>query len=398
LLTHAEAPGAHAADLAPRTVCPFVRLDGRRGANRWARAVTGVLLLALSGCGSSRYLSKDESITFQPGPGYQINDGHWVVEVRASVYRESWLNDIEPMMMHWLESHKFVAGSAEEKILNTRLSLFLFDHPAGKTLSVRAGDRTCALSPSDASGRVLSRIVLTEQAVNAIEARQSDGHGWLTFQLRTDKDDSRTFTCRAQILRPRGLCVISDIDDTIKITDVNNTTRMLKNTFCYEFKAVPGMAAVFSTWAKDRGAALHYLSASPLELHEPLSEFMDKVGFPAGTMDLRQIDWGGSRLKGFMAIMEAPQEFKIGEIRRLIDALPDRDYVLVGDSGQHDPEVYAAIARLYPKQVQRIFIRDVTCEDPSSPRYQETFAGLPGGLLRTFRDPAEILDAIPEKW
>ena len=67
--------------------------------------------------------------------------------------------------------------------------------------------------------------------------------------------------------------------------------------------------------------------------------------------------------------------------------------MLIGDSGEQDPEVYAKIARQYPRQIVRIFIRNVTDEPADSPRYQQCFDGLPAGLWQIFDDPRSL--ALP---
>jgi len=111
---------------------------------------------------------------------------------------------------------------------------------------------------------------------------------------------------------------------------------------------------------------------------------------------VREIVWGRyHRLSGLKSLMDAPPEYKLRELKATLDELPNRDVVLVGDSGQHDPEVYSETARRFPGQIRRIFIRDVTGEGPESPRYQKDFQGLPRELWQVFRDPADIRDAIP---
>ena len=77
-------------------------------------------------------------------------------------------------------------------------------------------------------------------------------------------------------------------------------------------------------------------------------------------------------------------------IQQLLQTYPDRRFVLVGDSGEKDPEVYASVARKHPDQIARIFIRDVTDEPADSPRYQSCFAELPAELWQVFDDPQTL--------
>jgi phosphatidate phosphatase APP1 len=67
----------------------------------------------------------------------------------------------------------------------------------------------------------------------------------------------------------------------------------------------------------------------------------------------------------------------------------------VGDSGERDPEIYGALARNFPKQVTRIFIRDVSKEPADAERYRTAFRDLPPGTWQIFHDPSEIAGALP---
>ena len=62
----------------------------------------------------------------------------------------------------------------------------------------------------------------------------------------------------------------------------------------------------------------------------------------------------------FSAVFLGPQnQYKTGVIERILADFPRRRFLLVGDSGEQDPEIYGAIARKHPEQVERIFIRNV---------------------------------------
>jgi phosphatidate phosphatase APP1 len=192
---------------------------------------------------------------------------------------------------------------------------------------------------------------------------------------------------------PEGLSVISDIDDTIRITEVRNTKRMITNMLMAEVRPVPGMAELYHEWAHSRGAQFHYLSASPYQIFPSLRLFL-REQYPPGSVHMRHITERG--VKAVLSLLSTPKTYKPEAISQLIEALPGRTFVLVGDSGEHDPEVYAEMARKYPTQVRRILIRNVSCEDAGAERYQIAFAGLPPELWRIFSEPAEIRTAIDD--
>ena len=68
--------------------------------------------------------------------------------------------------------------------------------------------------------------------------------------------------------------------------------------------------------------------------------------------------------------------------------------MLVGDSGESDPEIYGALALKYPAQIQAIYIRDVTGEPRDSNRYRTAFKEVPPARWKLFRNGFEIKDHL----
>lgn len=68
-----------------------------------------------------------------------------------------------------------------------------------------------------------------------------------------------------------------------------------------------------------------------------------------------------------------------------------RSLVLVGDSGEHDPEIYGNVTRMYPKRVIRIFIRAVKGEKDDDERFTKAFKDIPKDKWKIFRDPVRDL-------
>ena len=143
----------------------------------------------------------------------------------------------------------------------------------------------------------------------------------------------------------------------------------------------------YRQWA-DAGLAFHYVSSSPWQLYEPLASFLSDTGFPEGSLDLRLF-----RIKDRTALNLGADSLttKPPVIEQLLQAYPERRFILVGDSGERDPEVYALIARKYPAQILRIFIRDVTGEPADAARYTECFRDLPADLWQLFDDPQTLI-------
>jgi len=217
-------------------------------------------------------------------------------------------------------------------------------------------------------------------------------NAFLPFQMVPPKETIQPVSGAIQLLPPNGISVISDIDDTIKITDVLNRKELLRNTFCRPYQPVEGMAPLYARWEKTSGARFHYVSASPWQLYLPLCEFIQTNQFPTGTYHLKLFRWKDHTA---LDLFRSPERYKLSVIKPFLKEFPQRKFVLVGDSGEKDPETYAALAHEFPSQIVRIFIRDVTGEAPSAPRYQRVFSGLSTNLWTVFKDPAELPRTLP---
>ncbi|CAO3591347.1 unnamed protein product [Absidia cylindrospora] len=156
------------------------------------------------------------------------------------------------------------------------------------------------------------------------------------------------------LIEPTGISIISDIDDTIKETQILHGVRaVLSNTFFNTSKGIPGMAEAYMKWYT-QGASFHYVSNSPFQLLPFLYNFLNTARFPPGSMHLR--------LDGnLMArLVEIPGRAKRDAILRIMQDFPQRQFVLVGDSGEIDLEIYTKIALENPGRILKIFIHDVT--------------------------------------
>jgi phosphatidate phosphatase APP1 len=146
------------------------------------------------------------------------------------------------------------------------------------------------------------------------------------------------------------------------------------------------MADAYRRWAASSGAQFHYVSATPWQLYVPLAEFIGASTFPRGTFHLKDFRWHD---RTFFSLLAAPDRFKVKTIEPLMKRLPHRRFVLVGDSGQKDPEIFGELARRYPRQVRRIFIRNLG-DSGQTPRYRAAFGGVNPESWSIFRDPAAL--------
>ena len=198
--------------------------------------------------------------------------------------------------------------------------------------------------------------------------------------------DQRQFENDVAFIPPKGVSVISDIDDTIKISQVAHRSQLLQNTFLNPFVTVPGMAQLYSSW-KDEGIAFHYVSSSPWQLFGPLNELLVGSGFPKGSFHLRSYRFGDPSV---LKLLLARKRNKYNVIKSIFRMFPQRRFILVGDSGEKDPEIYGKVARKFPQQIERVLIRRVEGRPWTRLRVAKAFRKIPKELWQSFRVPTQI--------
>jgi phosphatidate phosphatase APP1 len=154
--------------------------------------------------------------------------------------------------------------------------------------------------------------------------------------------------------------IISDIDDTIISTNVTNRLRMILTVLLsneHTRKPFEGVAAFYRALTKGRSGGednpIFYVSSSAWNLYTLLLEFMKIQEIPLGPLFLR--DFGNH-----MLFSPRPHhEHKTRNIKRVLEAFPTLPFVLIGDSGEQDPEIYREIVREYPRRIRAVYIRSV---------------------------------------
>lgn len=154
--------------------------------------------------------------------------------------------------------------------------------------------------------------------------------------------------------------IISDLDDTVIKTGVQRTGQMILKTFAGSAltrEAFPGAAELYRDLAADVNPVF-YVSSSPWNLYAFLTAFLDHHDFPRGPVLLRDL----------LGTAEG-REQKHGRIREILDLHPALPFVLIGDSGEKDPEIYADIVHSHPGRILAVYIREVRL-DPGDGRVE----------------------------
>ncbi len=184
--------------------------------------------------------------------------------------------------------------------------------------------------------------------------------GWHEVTL-TSLDGART-TARVVVVGPEPTVgIVSDIDDTVMVTRLPRPLVAAWNVFVRHEnarEAVPGMSRLYRELMSSRpGAPVVYLSTGAWNAAPAIGRFLRRHDYPAGPLLLT--DWGPTNT----GLFRSGPRHKVTELRRLFTELPQVRWFLVGDDGQHDPQIYAGAVAHHPERVEAVLIRQLTASE-----------------------------------
>lgn len=316
---------------------------------------------------------------------YDESKSRWRVHVTGAVFRPSVVRIQKRLSVRLLRQAMKVSSEAfESEVFRQRISPFISAPHRGRRLALSIQDQLFRLPrKSRRNGHFRAKLWLEPQEIETIFGSRDT---WLDVETWRDDKPQPTIGGRVQLLAPHGVSVVSDIDDTIKESGVGCRTTLLANTFLNDFQAVNGMADVYQRWAEG-GAAFHYVSSSPWQLFAPLERWRVDAGFPEGTFHLRQFRLGDHMMRRLLRIR---RQGKGRIIQQMLRRFPQRKFILVGDSSEHDPEIYGALARRYPDQVALILLRNLPGNALTFQRAEKALRGIAPSKCQCYRDPLEL--------
>ena len=228
----------------------------------------------------------------------------------------------------------------------------------GARLTLRLADAEQTLT-TDKDGYFRAELHPTALPTSA------DGWHEVTIAVETPAEAAGlTATGKVYVPPPAArFLVISDIDDTVVETGVANTLEMMRNLFFTPAESrlvYPGLApfyrALHAGIGGDEANPMLYVSRGPWSLYDTLDSFFQLHDIPVGPI-LFLREWG---LTLQSPLPRRAKDHKQHLIRHMLDIYADLPLVLIGDSGQHDPEIYAGVVRENPDRVKAIYIRNVS--------------------------------------
>jgi len=351
----------------------------------------------------------DPEVQLFPTIGYRLrSESLWRVQIQGRISQASPASLGKRIMLNGLiRALNVPVDVAQGDLFQGRVRGFLAAPIAGARIQIElAGQHYVLPRKSKSSGLFQCRLDLTDKQLESFkryggcklhdvttpsaDANQMESNQMDVLQ-KWDVGLGGKASSQVFLAERTGVSVITDIDDTIKLTEVNSRRRMLQRTFSEPFAPIEGMANVYQKWA-EQGALFHYVSSSPWQIYDAVNQFIQDYGFPQGSMHLK---WFRLRDELFKRWQILRRKSKGGVIRTLIRRLPERSFVLIGDSGERDPEIYAKLASKFPTQVSRICIRQIEANPLDSDRLNKLYRRYGMTVpIQVFSSPAQLGELV----
>jgi len=317
----------------------------------------------------------------------------WQAEYVAAVFEMDPHCKVTDIVSRIAEQVGLADDAAERETIAERILPFLWDIRMVRIVKVRTEGKDLKMTPTNVNG--ISTQVMKIPSADKGTIVQS--------RAVVPQGVSGILEANTVYAGPKGWAIISDIDDTIKITTTSSPTGIIQKTFVDEPTPVPGMPELYAQvkTSMPEDTPWFYLSASPYNLYPFLKEFRDKY-YPPGTMILRDFSW--KTVAGLLsALTMGTEEYKTDRMKKINSWLPERKMIVIGDSTQSDPEAYGEIYRTVPGWIELILIRKVEdvsaigIADKNNPeRFEKAFEGIPREAWHVFTEPSECSRLIQD--
>jgi phosphatidate phosphatase APP1 len=253
------------------------------------------------------------------------------------------------------------------KLLLNTWKRFDADELRNTRLALKLPDNTVYYTDTDADGYYLFETPIRELS------NLTNDEGWLSYEIsygdvNVEREITNENRFPGEMLVPSESAdfgIISDIDDTILHTGVVSSLKwqVIKNTVFKRAETrmpLEGAAQFYHLLHRGRSGSnsnpVFYVSHSPWNLYRYLAAFLKINDFPKGPILLRSL----SSFRNRKAEAEKPQKQR--EILNILKTYPSMKFILVGDSGEHDADIYIEIAESHPDRILAIYLRSVKHE------------------------------------
>ncbi|KAL5330928.1 hypothetical protein ACEPPN_000454 [Leptodophora sp. 'Broadleaf-Isolate-01'] len=339
-------------------------------------------------------VTDNDTVWLLDNTAYRNASGKWQAEFVAAVFDKDTGVEISTIVADIAEKVGLGHGDAAEATIRERLMPFVQNILPGRKVTIDfAKQQDINLGPGGRNG-----------ISSDLKAVPAHGDGTVVSSFaKVPRGANGILQSNTVYAEPEGWGVVSDIDDTIKITQTGDPIGILRSTFVSQATPVEGMPELYQFIQRiiSPNSPFFYLSASPYNLYAFLRDFRQKF-FPQGTIILRDASW--MNLSGLLSNLTlGTQEYKVARITKINSWLPKRKMILIGDSTQADPETYGEIYRNHKGWVKLILIRKVTdiaalgIEEKNEPkRFEKAFKDVPKAAWHVFETPDECYHLIKD--
>lgn len=371
----------------PLSLRTFISQSREAGSRRWYKVNSFILISCLisftyANAMTSNIKSDEHIIFFRTDAAFNPTTQQWSVPIHGWVFENehSWFRKNAFAKVIELK-YNLSRDDDSSVFFDRRTGWLISDNERNKSIVINIANKIIQLPKSEANGHFNGVALLSRDDVSLAQK-----NGLIEYRAKLKKHDSREFIGQSALISPHGQSIISDIDDTVKVSGVTDTKTLINYTFFQDFLPAPGMAKLYQSW-DEQSVHFHFVSSSPWQLYPDLLDFLKRQNFPWASLYLKSIRFKDS---SFFDLFKEGTVTKPIQIESIMARYPERSFILIGDSGEQDPEAYTQIYLKYPSRIDRIYIRNVTNETMDNSRFSSLSKRLPAGTMALFEDPETI--------
>ena len=174
-------------------------------------------------------------------------------------------------------------------------------------------------------------------------------------RLNVYASGTTTGNATAYLVPDTGITIVSDIDDTLRITKIYQPKEGLLNSFARPYVPWMNMPEIYRNFSMSiPNAHFHYLTTTPEQVTRNYMQYIYS-SYPGGSFDTRPLNF--SDVAATLSIRKAL-------LVKVFQTFPKRKFILMGDTSNSDVlRDYPAMTTEFPGQVLCILMRNVSSTD-----------------------------------
>ncbi|KAL3473837.1 hypothetical protein BJX99DRAFT_232832 [Aspergillus californicus] len=354
--------------------------------------VLGGAVSATASASPSSHLARNENVLVFDAPAYETSTCpvQYLSTVQAYTYTKGSVNDVVNTFKGFLNSSGVEVDNEALETLRSRSKYFATTPIGGKVVEISVDG--CAselfIGKTAVPTNVTDDAGMAEDSASLGSCGRGDAlTGRAVLGVGSGNQSPVNTIYKSG---KKGWGVISDIDDTIKIT--GDGLEAIKATLIDEATPVSGMPDLYAALTDLINPSWIYLTGSPWQLYGMLHEFIGtQFATSQGPILMKNLTYTG--VEGLLEFLAegTSLEYKAGRIDDIHSWYPGKQYLGIGDSSASDPEAYAYAYHQYGAEWMKcIWIHTVDGGNNTAARWEEAFKGIPESVYKLYSDPEEL--------